>query len=77
MVSGARAEVVGINQVGLQRAGFTDAQVGRVKDAFRIVFRAKLSLTDALAQLKAEMGTHPEIANFVSFIEGSERGIMR
>jgi UDP-N-acetylglucosamine acyltransferase len=77
MVSGARAEVVGINQVGLQRAGFTDAQVARVKDAFRIVFRAKLSLADALAQLKAEMGTHPEIAHFVSFIEGSERGIMR
>ena len=77
MVAGARGEVVGINTVGLQRAGFTEEQVGRVKDAYRIVFRSKLPLKDALAQVRAEMGQHPEIAHWVKFIEGSERGIIR
>ena len=77
MVSGPRGEVVGINSVGMQRAGFTDEQVGRVKEAYRIVFRAKLPLQDALAQVRAELGQHPEIAHWVKFIEGSERGILR
>ena len=77
MVSGARGEVVGINVVGLQRAGFTEEQVGRVKDAYRIVFRSRLGLQEALAQVRAEMGQHPEIAHWVKFIEGAERGIMR
>jgi UDP-N-acetylglucosamine acyltransferase len=77
MVAGARAEVVGINVVGLQRAGFTEEQLARVKSAYKIVFRSKLPLQEALAQVRAEMGTHPEIAHWVKFIEGSERGIMR
>jgi UDP-N-acetylglucosamine acyltransferase len=77
MVSGPRGEVVGVNSVGLQRAGFTDEQVGRVKDAYRIVFRSKLPLKEAIAQVRGEMGQHPEIAHWVKFIEGSERGILR
>jgi UDP-N-acetylglucosamine acyltransferase len=77
MVSGARAEVVGINLVGLQRAGFSEEQVGRVKEAYRIVFRSKLSLQEALEQVRCDMGQHPEIAHWVRFIEGAERGIMR
>jgi UDP-N-acetylglucosamine acyltransferase len=77
MVSGARGEVVGINQVGLQRAGYTDEQIGRIKEAYRIVYRSKMALQDAVAQVRAEMGAHPEIAHFVKFIESSERGLLR
>jgi len=77
MVSGARGEVVGINVVGLQRAGYTEEQVGRIKEAYRIVFRAKLPLAEAVAQLQAEMGQHAEVAHFVRFLESSERGLLR
>jgi UDP-N-acetylglucosamine acyltransferase len=68
---------VGINVVGLQRAGFSEEQVGRVKEAYRIVFRSKLSLQEALEQVRSDMGQHPEIAHWVRFIEGAERGILR
>lgn len=77
MAAGARAEIVGINLVGLQRAGFTDEQIARVKSAYKIVYRSKLPLKEALAQVKGEMGEHPEIAHWVGFIEKSERGILR
>jgi UDP-N-acetylglucosamine acyltransferase len=77
MVSGARGEVMGINVVGLQRAGFTEEQVARVKDTYRIFFRSKLSQQEALAQIRAEMGQHPEIAHWIRFVEGAERGVMR
>jgi UDP-N-acetylglucosamine acyltransferase len=77
MAAGARAEVVGINLVGLQRAGFTDEQIARVKSAYKIVFRSKLPLKEALAQVRAELGGNPEIDHWVAFIEKSERGILR
>ncbi len=77
IVSGSRAELAGVNVVGLQRAGYTDEQIGRIKEAYRIVFRSKLELKEALTQVEAELGGHTEIEHLVRFLEGSERGITR
>jgi UDP-N-acetylglucosamine acyltransferase len=77
MASGSRAELVGLNAVGMQRAGMSEEQVGRVKQAYKVVFRSNLQLAEALAQLKAELGEHPEVAHFIGFIEASRRGITR
>ncbi len=76
-VAGARAELAGLNLVGLQRAGMGEEQIGRVKQAYKVFFRSNLTAAEALAQLKADMGRHPEIAHFISFVEGSKRGITR
>lgn len=77
MAQGDRAELAGINQVGLKRHGYTDEQVGRVKDAYRILFRSKMGLNEALSQLREGMGQHPEIALLLEFITNSKRGITR
>ena len=76
-VQGDRAQLAGLNTVGLQRAGYTDEQIGRVKEAYKIVFRSGTPLKDAVAQLDAELGREPEIAHLVAFLRGSERGITR
>ncbi len=76
-VAGNRASLAGLNTVGLQRAGMTEEQVARVKEAYRLVFRAKLPLEEALARVRAEVGSHPEIDHFVRFLEASERGLTR
>ncbi len=76
-VAGPRAELAGLNTVGLQRAGMTEEQIGRVKQAYKIVFRSNLGLAEAIAQLEAELGAHPEIAHFVAFLKGSQRGVTR
>jgi UDP-N-acetylglucosamine acyltransferase len=76
-VAGPRAELAGLNTVGLQRAGMTEEQIGRIKQAYKIVFRSNLGLAEAIAQLDAELGAHPEIAHFVGFVKGSQRGITR
>jgi UDP-N-acetylglucosamine acyltransferase len=77
MAQGDRAELNGLNTVGLTRHGFTAEQITRIKNAYRIVFRSKLGLREALAKVKAEHAGHSEIEHFVAFIEGSERGIAR
>ena len=75
--SGARAELAGVNVIGLQRGGFSEDQVGRVKQAYKIVFRSNLGLSEAIAQLEAELPGHPEIDHLVRFLKGSQRGITR
>jgi UDP-N-acetylglucosamine acyltransferase len=66
-VVGARAEL----------AGLSEEQIGRVKQAYKILFRSNLGLAEALAQIEGELGAHPEIAHFVAFVRGSQRGITR
>jgi UDP-N-acetylglucosamine acyltransferase len=74
---GDRAELTGLNLVGLQRHGFTEEQIGRIKEAYKILFRSKLVLAEALGRLKAEMGGHSEIDYLVDFISQSKRGLTR
>ena len=76
-VQGDRAEVVGLNTVGLTRAHFDEHAMSRVKGAYKVVFRSKMGLREAVAHVKAEYGGHPEIDHFVAFLDGSERGIAR
>jgi len=76
-VTGARAELAGLNLVGMQRSGMGEEQIARVKQAYKVFFRSNLQVAEALAQLRAEMGSHPEIAHFVAFVEASKRGITR
>ncbi|HET7824945.1 MAG TPA: acyl-[acyl-carrier-protein]--UDP-N-acetylglucosamine O-acyltransferase, partial [Anaeromyxobacter sp.] len=77
MVAGGRAELAGLNVVGLQRAGMTEEQIGRVKQAYKILFRSNLGLAEAVAQLEQELGSFPEIAHLVRFVKASQRGITR
>jgi UDP-N-acetylglucosamine acyltransferase len=77
MVTGGRAELAGLNTVGLQRAGMTEEQIGRVKQAYKVLFRSNLGLSEALGQLEEELGAHPEIQHLVRFVRASQRGITR
>jgi UDP-N-acetylglucosamine acyltransferase len=74
---GDRAELAGLNTVGLTRHGFTEEQVGRIKEAYRTLFRSKLGLNEAIAKVKAEYGGHSEIDRFLDFIGAAKRGITR
>ncbi|HTN53116.1 MAG TPA: acyl-ACP--UDP-N-acetylglucosamine O-acyltransferase [Anaeromyxobacter sp.] len=76
-VAGSRAELAGLNTIGMQRSGMTEEQVNRVKQAYKIVFRSNLGLSEAIAQLEAELPGHPEIDHLVRFLKGSQRGITR
>jgi UDP-N-acetylglucosamine acyltransferase len=77
MVSGSRAELAGLNVIGMQRGGMTDDQIGRVKQAYKVVFRSNLGLAEAIAQLASELNGYPEVDHLVDFLEGSQRGITR
>jgi UDP-N-acetylglucosamine acyltransferase len=77
IAQGDRAKIVGINQVGLKRRGFSEEQVRRIKQAYKLVFRSGLRHEEALARIAAELPDAPEVRVFVDFVRNSERGIAR
>jgi len=74
---GDRAELAGINSIGLARHGFSEDQIGRVKEAYRILFRSKLPLEDAVERLRTELGDQTEIQTLLAFVTTSHRGLTR
>jgi len=77
MASGPRAKLFGLNSIGLKRNGFSDETINVLKKAYKILFRDKLTLKDALDKVKKELPRIAEIKVLVDFIEENKRGICR
>jgi len=77
IADGNPAEVRGVNLVGLERAGFAPATIRALKEAYRILYRGKLNVKQSVEQIRCELPDAPEIAELCTFIESSERGIIR
>ncbi len=77
IADGNPAEVRGINQVGLERRGFSSEAVKSLREAYRIIYRANLNTKQALEAIREQVPANPQIDALVSFIETSKRGIVR
>lgn len=77
MVAGNPAQPHAVNSVGLKRRGFDDEQLKRIRDAYRILYRSDLKLSEALEKLKPVAAEHSEIQAFVDFIGSSTRSLVR
>ena len=77
MVAGNPSAPHAVNSEGLKRRGFTEAQVRSVREAYRIVYRSGLRLSEALEQLDGPASEKPELRLFVDFIRSSTRSIIR
>lgn len=71
------ASIYGINKVGLERRGFTKEDMSAIKMAYKFIFRKKLSLEDAKAQIIEKWPDNEHIANLLAFCERSNRGLIR
>jgi UDP-N-acetylglucosamine acyltransferase len=77
MAVGRPAVPHSVNSVGLQRRGFTAAQVLNIRRAYRLLYRSGLKLQQAVEQLDQLSTSQPEIVPFVEFIKLSSRSIVR
>jgi UDP-N-acetylglucosamine acyltransferase len=70
---GSPARAVGVNVVGLKRAGVDAGEVAALKQAYRLLYRSKLPRQQALASIEAlSKGYAQKLADFV---RKTERGI--
>ncbi len=77
MISGQPPSPKGINSEGLKRRGFSAEQIRNIRNAYRVVYRSGLKLTEAIAELEGQIADNPELELFVNSLKSSERGIIR
>jgi UDP-N-acetylglucosamine acyltransferase len=75
--AGYPAKPRGTNSEGLRRRGFSAADIGAIKRAYKILYRSQLPLSDALEQISAEARQVPPLGLLVAFLESPGRGIIR
>lgn len=74
-IDGQSGYVVGLNSVGLRRAGFTDEEMTQLKIAYRLIYRSALKWEEILTKLESQFATGPAAA-FREFFAASTRGIV-
>jgi UDP-N-acetylglucosamine acyltransferase len=78
MVKGTeKARLFGLNVVGLKRQGFNEEAINELKTAYRLLFREKLSMKDAIRKIQEELPYTDEIKRLIEFIQQNKRGICR
>ena len=77
IVDGHPAKVVGLNSVGISRAGIPVESRRNIKKAYKILYRSGLSLAQAIAMIEQEVDSCEEVEHFLRFLRNAERGICR
>jgi UDP-N-acetylglucosamine acyltransferase len=65
----------GVNIIGMRRAGMPTEEIQAVRQAFRLINRAGLTIPVALEQIEQQYSRSPAIRELVTFIRESKRGI--
>jgi UDP-N-acetylglucosamine acyltransferase len=76
-VDGGTTMVVGLNKVGLRRAGFTAEEFGQLKAAYRVIYRSGLTWQETLEALRAEFAEGPAAEFLPFFLSGAKRGFVQ
>ncbi|MBC8352848.1 MAG: acyl-ACP--UDP-N-acetylglucosamine O-acyltransferase [Planctomycetes bacterium] len=76
MVDGISNYIVGLNLIGLRRAGFTRDEIKDLKAAYRVIYRSGLLWKDTLEVLKNTFTGGPA-CEFHEFLSTGERGFVQ
>ena len=77
IADGNPAEVRGVNQVGLERRGFSPEDTRALREAYRLLYRSNMNVKQACEKISAEHSGPESITCLLEFIEASQRGIIR
>ena len=77
IADGQPARCIGLNSVGLSRAGIPESTRRELKKAFRLLYRSGLNLRQAIAAMEEELDSSEEVEHFLRFLRDADRGICR
>jgi UDP-N-acetylglucosamine acyltransferase len=77
IADGNPAVTRGINKVGLERNGVSEDVQRALREAYKILCRSGLTVSNALDKIRLEVPQNKEIEHFIDFCRKSERGIAR
>jgi UDP-N-acetylglucosamine acyltransferase len=67
----------GVNTIGLERKGFSPDRLKALQTAFRLLLRSKMNTSQAIAEMRKQLGESEDVRELIQFIETSERGIVK
>ncbi len=77
MVGGRPTKPYGINNVGLERSGFSVESIRDIRMAYKTLYKSGLKMDEAIQRLREMAQEESAIQPLVDFLECSERGIIR
>src|SRR5207248_8559410 len=74
---GPRADLVGLNVLGLKRRKFSRSDIQRIRGAYQVLFSGDGTFAERFERISAEYAADPVIGKIVSFIrESGKRPLM-
>lgn len=75
LIEGRPATVRGVNSVGMSRRGISPEAQAAIKQAYKILYRSNLNVSQAIERMQAELPHLPEVLHLTTFLKDSNRGI--
>jgi UDP-N-acetylglucosamine acyltransferase len=76
LADGSTALIIGLNRVGLKRAGLCSDEVVALKSAYRLIYRKGLPFDEMIATLEARF-PQGVAGEFAEFFRGGQRGFVQ
>ena len=77
LADGNPAETRTVNKIGMERNGVSEEAQAAMRQAYKILFREGLTISNALARIEQELPLVPELQHLIQFVRTSERGISK
>jgi len=77
MADGNPAQTRTINKVGLERRGVSEEAQAALKQAYKILFREGLTVSNALTKIDTELPKSGEMEHLLNFARTSQRGLSK
>lgn len=77
LIGGTPTKPRGINNVGLERSGYSAETIRQIRKAYKIIYKSGLMLEEAMQTLTEMSRDIPEIICMVDFLQQTDRSIIR
>jgi UDP-N-acetylglucosamine acyltransferase len=74
LANGRPARVYDINKIGLRRAGISIKVRNELREAYKLLYRSNLNMSQALETIAEEIESSPELEHLLEFIHSSRNG---
>jgi len=77
LAAGEPITFAGLNVVGLTRRKFSKETMAQLKHLYKLIYRSKLNVSQAMVRIREELEMTPEVRHVVEFVESTKRGIIK
>jgi UDP-N-acetylglucosamine acyltransferase len=77
IVTERETKCFGANTIGLERKGFSAERIQKLQRAFKLLVRSKRNTTQAVEEIRKDLGDSADVQEMLTFVEKAARGIVK